>query len=188
MLFPALSKARETGKKILCAGNMKNVGLGISMYGSDWDAYMPAGWNGESTWTKIIHNDYVKGKSIVFQCPACKYKAEIPDDFSSNSNKTYGLFCANANAPYYGMGTWKSHTKMTTFLPPSKFVVLTDTVETSSANEPECYLVGCNQPYAGAKIQLRHIKTSNVFFIDGHIDSEKMQSWAEHISNSYVTY
>ncbi|MDD5597512.1 MAG: DUF1559 domain-containing protein [Victivallaceae bacterium] len=37
MLLPALSKAREKGKQIACANNLKQLGLGVHSYLSDWD-------------------------------------------------------------------------------------------------------------------------------------------------------
>lgn len=40
MLIPALSKARETSRRIVCSGNLKQMGIGISMYSSDYDSYV----------------------------------------------------------------------------------------------------------------------------------------------------
>ena len=40
MLLPALNKARETAKKTKCANNLKQIGLGFSMYINDYD-YFP---------------------------------------------------------------------------------------------------------------------------------------------------
>jgi prepilin-type N-terminal cleavage/methylation domain-containing protein len=41
MLLPALSRARVTAKRIQCAGNVKQLGLGTIMYIGDYDAYVP---------------------------------------------------------------------------------------------------------------------------------------------------
>lgn len=40
MLLPALSKARETAKKIKCAGQLKNLGAYLMMYTQDSDAFV----------------------------------------------------------------------------------------------------------------------------------------------------
>ncbi len=41
MLLPALNKAREKGLAIKCAGNLKNIGLGIAQYTGDYHDYLP---------------------------------------------------------------------------------------------------------------------------------------------------
>ena len=42
MLLPALSKARETAKFTCCQSNLKQVGLSLEMYGSDYKGMYPA--------------------------------------------------------------------------------------------------------------------------------------------------
>ena len=41
MLLPALKSARDTAKGIICASNLKQVGLSFPMYANDYDTYMP---------------------------------------------------------------------------------------------------------------------------------------------------
>lgn len=40
LLLPALSKARERARSIACVSNFKQLGLGIELYGMDFDGYM----------------------------------------------------------------------------------------------------------------------------------------------------
>lgn len=49
MLLPSLSKARETSRRIACAGNQKQIGLAFESYSGDWNGYMPAGNTGYGT-------------------------------------------------------------------------------------------------------------------------------------------
>ncbi len=49
MLLPSLSKARETSRRIACAGNQKQIGLAFESYSGDWGGYMPAGNTGYGT-------------------------------------------------------------------------------------------------------------------------------------------
>jgi prepilin-type N-terminal cleavage/methylation domain-containing protein len=41
MLLPALSQAREKARQAICMNNLKQLGLGMIMYASDYDRYLP---------------------------------------------------------------------------------------------------------------------------------------------------
>jgi len=41
MLLPALSKARERARQAVCMSNLKQIGLGITMYANDYDMFFP---------------------------------------------------------------------------------------------------------------------------------------------------
>ncbi|MBU0478108.1 DUF1559 domain-containing protein [bacterium] len=41
LLLPALSKAREMGRRIKCVSNLKQIGLAFIMYADDYDGWMP---------------------------------------------------------------------------------------------------------------------------------------------------
>ena len=41
MLLPALSLAREKARRISCASNLKQIGLALRMYSSDWNERFP---------------------------------------------------------------------------------------------------------------------------------------------------
>ncbi|MFH1904454.1 MAG: prepilin-type N-terminal cleavage/methylation domain-containing protein [bacterium] len=80
MLLPALSKARETGRRIKCISNLRQIGLGLQMYLNDWDDYFfPSGddpyWcdtNSSRSFCRNYlgshYNDYKKSGNIL-DCP-----------------------------------------------------------------------------------------------------------------------
>ena len=54
MLLPALSRAKETGKRIACVNNLKQLGLSLQMYVDDHEGkhpvrQLPNGWPGACT-------------------------------------------------------------------------------------------------------------------------------------------
>jgi prepilin-type N-terminal cleavage/methylation domain-containing protein len=58
MLLPALSKARERGRRAACISNLHQIGLATGMYVTDYNQFLPTGywtpshpWPGESTLT-----------------------------------------------------------------------------------------------------------------------------------------
>jgi len=58
MLLPALSKAREMGRRVKCASNLRNIGLVSLMYVEDWDGWLPYTGSGTATyyWGKALND------------------------------------------------------------------------------------------------------------------------------------
>ena len=42
MLLPALSRARESGRKATCTGNLKQIGTALALYAQDYEYYPPS--------------------------------------------------------------------------------------------------------------------------------------------------
>lgn len=57
LLLPALNKARDKAYVILCGNNLKQIGLGMSLYSSDFDGYLPYEI---SEWSRTACRYYVK--------------------------------------------------------------------------------------------------------------------------------
>ncbi len=52
MLLPALSKARQKARNMLCTSNLKQISLAINMYLGDWSDIMPPGsFSASSDWS-----------------------------------------------------------------------------------------------------------------------------------------
>ena len=58
LLLPALSKAKATAKRIVCASNLKQVGLGNALYLADYEGILPNYYNKQSPFP-IHHYVYV---------------------------------------------------------------------------------------------------------------------------------
>ncbi|GEM_PF-2191107 len=79
LLLPALNKAKDQARSISCLNNHKQMGLGIGLYGSDYEFYPPCVTPGYTSDWSILLNQYVNtsqkttygGKqSPIFSCPS----------------------------------------------------------------------------------------------------------------------
>ena len=68
MLLPALSQAREKARRINCAGNLKQMGLALRMYSSDFDEDFPDG-NDQTGLQKLVDQDYLTSMKV-YTCPS----------------------------------------------------------------------------------------------------------------------
>ena len=51
ILFPVFAKAREKARQASCASNLKQIGLGITMYAQDYDGMGVLQWDGDASWS-----------------------------------------------------------------------------------------------------------------------------------------
>src|SRR5436190_14447288 len=81
MLLPALSKAKDSGKKTKCTSNLHQMGLGMLMYAEDNDGFLPRG--NDPLWWQVltptlggrVRNDY--GKVQIYICPSYPDKRQL---------------------------------------------------------------------------------------------------------------
>jgi prepilin-type processing-associated H-X9-DG protein/prepilin-type N-terminal cleavage/methylation domain-containing protein len=89
MLLPALARARESGKQVVCRANLKQIGITYNNYASDYDGYFIKHYDGTLQWYKTFNNylgaDYLISslKASILICPS---KPEL----SLNYHGTYG--------------------------------------------------------------------------------------------------
>lgn len=74
ILLPALQRAKEQSRKVICANNLKQIGTSLNMYGNDNDGKLPL--NGAGYWLWDIAystSDYIirtGGSRDTFYCPS----------------------------------------------------------------------------------------------------------------------
>ena len=96
MLLPALSKAREKAKAVMCTSNQKQVMVAVFLYGEDNGNYVYYP-EGHPTWMGILTGDYSSQKGYISyssaHCPAVTkiYKGHHMPFGDGNSN-CYGIF------------------------------------------------------------------------------------------------
>lgn len=193
MLLPALGKARDRARSISCAGTVKQLALGVSMYSMDFDGWIPAPFGksgsvsvtgkqdffrfgGEygKTWLSDI-GDYVGWKFVshrvekVFFCPAAV--AEFKD-LRCPPFAQYGL---NAKCGSNGTQLVVLHKLKQT----SERIMLGDATNSSAALRSPALQVRKVSTYAPTvimetsetRLSNRHSGAGNVAMFDGHVVS-----------------
>ncbi len=69
ILLPALSRARESGRRTQCASNLKQIGLGLIMYSNENNETFPTGGALAMTDLNAIYPIYVSERKV-FKCPS----------------------------------------------------------------------------------------------------------------------
>jgi prepilin-type N-terminal cleavage/methylation domain-containing protein len=64
MLLPALSKAKERGRAIVCLSNLRQLGLGFTFYLNDTGRTFPVGVDPSQFWMSILRNNGVPSDTV----------------------------------------------------------------------------------------------------------------------------
>ncbi len=84
MLLPALARAKAKGKQTVCFSNMRQIGLAVTMYASDFKNYLPYGyaytWPGQQElfWWQDECRPYINSEAV-YSCPSAWPHAEWTD-------------------------------------------------------------------------------------------------------------
>jgi prepilin-type N-terminal cleavage/methylation domain-containing protein len=71
MLLPALNKARQQAKLVQCASNLRQLGMGVQMYATDWRGQWPQYINWSSNAADIDYGHY--SNNVVWSGTTAKY-------------------------------------------------------------------------------------------------------------------
>ena len=188
MLMPALSKARDRGKLISCANNIKQLGMASQQYAMAFDDLFPSYWTasyyyggnfakGAYGWHwvyTLMASGFVKSKKVCDGGPlACA--AEVDGDRYSHFGLNIGLTHNGKNANMVKRGAWSvvkvgeepRWFKWSTVRRASCVMLSGDStayqIDPSSTNSSGVGPTGSNF--------LRHNSMINAVFIDGHTET-----------------
>lgn len=114
MLLPALQKARETARTVVCGSQLRQMALGLTMYANDYDDYLPAqkAWpnlrelgaltkyspDPTKHWNGFYKNGYITVQSVYF----CPNNALQSDDASGEGLGSRWLSWTTKGSNSYG--------------------------------------------------------------------------------------
>jgi prepilin-type N-terminal cleavage/methylation domain-containing protein/prepilin-type processing-associated H-X9-DG protein len=172
ILFPVFSQAREKARAISCISNMKQMGLGITMYTQDYDEHLPVG---SRTWApgqaaRWMHQTYPYVKNAgIYHCPSSSLPAWNPNAFG--------------NAGTYGYNSFMLNNRIVAEInKPAETIAVVETPAGSSNTNrfrarPDVLVrpgVWTGAPWstwapAESRVAYRHQEQANVAFVDGHV-------------------
>ena len=178
MLLPALSAARERARTSNCVGNMKQLGLALSMYTNSNGDYLPvSGYSNALRWMQLL-NDHTptyeasQGAGCLLPILSCPSDVDFNITFRTGSDKNNGNNCPSFGGSFYA---WGKH--LSQVVDPSNRIFFAETIHSSTA---EATAAGVTKPsYAveqAAQIASRHSGGANYAWIDGHVTSEAKES------------
>ncbi len=190
MLLPALNKAREKARSIYCTNNLKTVGLAMFNYAGDYYGYLPSYWAYSKTFGQFLYNNnYLQsplnnpGSPLV--CPsnftiaqgAGKTAADLHHGTYAMSWLMVGYFYLGTPYGCYEtpVVTRKTFRKLSTLPQPSQHFMIGEEI---IVNTNYSYLIGKESqqtwpttPVQNAGMSYAHSSSTNLLFIDGHVDS-----------------
>ncbi len=195
MLLPALSKARQTAKKITCINNLKQWGLAFASYSQDYDGQLPNGaLSGSGSYPATVFPKY-------WATPLASYvgiKGKIPPRMNVSALGTEAklqsypeiLYCIGRNRAMYHQGSkyfpqsnyrlniWIYYSAAWTPNPHMKFVRIPNPSASvlfgDADSHPTNYTIQLNFHNNYKSTQYPHNTYShgnggNLLFVDGHV-------------------
>ena len=191
LLLPALSKAKEMGKRISCNNNLRQSGIAIVTYLGEQDGWFPGGgWQGEI-------REYLNPKyPLSTSDPATIPLMHCPSSPSSSSTSSFACTYWYNATPWINYTSHKflgyyeryRHTKLSEIRRPSNKIAMEDGfyIESPSKHGWYCYPDGTGtNSFANMSVVSTHDQGANFLFTDGHVSWNSIRK--ENTSLPYGT-
>ena len=196
MLLPALNKARDKAKSISCLSNMKQHGVMVKTYQSDFDGTLPSNYGSGtafdfSPWRLLMISQGKPGLNV-FACPSdvdtVRMYTAGPDthQYRLQIAGLYGLpdaekvrFSYGFNTDVSRVGEWWMGPNPSKYKNPSNTVIAADCSYLAFTHDFCARIVNASAPtgypastIGYSKVFARHNgNSSNILFMDGHAAS-----------------
>ncbi len=186
LLLPMLNSAREKGKQVACASNLRQIGIALLAYSGDYGNHIPtADMNHSATttrlvsWSKIlVDGGYSTPK--VFKCPDDRRRAASPGNPSPSS---YGIVVGSGNSANPDLNFWIAGSRLTCpYLTNTSVAVVGEYYSDAVPIHPVIENVNTACPYITSPAdsspnyqphsnhQSSNPVAGNYLFLDGHVE------------------
>lgn len=196
MMLPALGSARNTAKAISCTGNIRQIGLGVQLYGADFKDYYPPqtyDWNrywwgkkegASCNFDEGFISSYIvqKNGDGVLDCPNIPWgtyaSLSAGLDIRTTTYGYNGLALSGDIGGGWGGGMNYLWRKAGSIKGPATFLMLGDAAVTYDGTTltATCLLDPPQTPWGAndyGTAHFRHSKRTNIVLLDGHAESVK---------------
>lgn len=108
LLLPALARSKQSGQRVACINNLRQLGISSSLYASENEEQFPP-WNLTNPWPAQLHNSY--------QILLCPSDAPAASASSTNPVAPPRSYVMNMFSDFFGAtlssADWQSYTKGT---------------------------------------------------------------------------
>ena len=192
MLLPALQKAREKAKQVLCTNQLKQLGTCMTLYEDTFGMYPIRADNADEN---SSYNNYLqdlwKAKALtdpkILFCPSA-YSSSSGSEQKHTDPKRASMLISNTNAWYWTMcGYGANHYLMSRSVAvtdpfsnrmksayvrnPSGKVLMADSQKITSTSIIPSILIYHYWADKEGHINSRHTGAANILWVDGHADS-----------------
>jgi prepilin-type N-terminal cleavage/methylation domain-containing protein/prepilin-type processing-associated H-X9-DG protein len=87
-LLPALSSARESGRRTQCASNLRQIGFGLIMYSKENNETFPTGGASAMADLNLLYPDYVSERKV-FKCPSDSKLVTVANNVAITSGTAF---------------------------------------------------------------------------------------------------
>jgi prepilin-type N-terminal cleavage/methylation domain-containing protein/prepilin-type processing-associated H-X9-DG protein len=182
LLMPTLKQARELGNQAACQNNLRQNGLAIMSYATDYNEYIlltdgnyPWAWFYDATSPTVknaysgtwLHMGYFPGVGT-FRCPSGQPSSAYPD--STNGRwYTYGMPTQAAVPPAaYVSDAGVTYISLKRLSSPSQNMGFQDSVNLENNQFALVYPTSVLVTWTGGVPHLRHSGRAGTWFFDGH--------------------
>jgi len=184
MLLPALNKARDTAKSSKCLNNLKQMGVAISTYSTDFDDFLTwaASWNADNVYNEMLpylgrgklSNTDASTISRESQIFICESEKRTPNHAWASMGDSSGYVNYNYGADQHVMGYISGTTKLMPLRAgrvrsASRAMLMTEYLNTAAVGGGIAMdgWTANNFNY----VTKRHSNGVNVLYVDGHANS-----------------
>ena len=185
MLMPAVKRARENARSVMCGSNLRQMGIGVESYKGDWRGHflpLQSPINGDCnrilTWFGILHDLAGVRNQNVFICPSRPDRNAFHyENVGYAYNYQYLTHTQNPETGNFGPGIGCGANYMRPIAEdlirqPSATIVLTDSNLHENGLGPQYGVAWWNPALLDPLLvpELRHLERTQVLFVDGHVD------------------